>query len=71
MNVEMLCTVLVDCAQHLNVHGYSDWQQTTNTVHNISMFMPIQNGNKRQQTTNTVHNISTFMPIQNGNEPQA
>jgi hypothetical protein len=57
MNVEMLCMVLVVCcrsewawpatnhqycAQHLNVHGYSDWQRTTNTVHNISMFMPIQ-----------------------------
>jgi competence transcription factor ComK len=49
MNVEMLCRVLVvrcRSAQHLNVHAYSDRQQTTNTVHNISMFMPIQTGNK-------------------------
>ena len=33
-------------AQGFNVHAYSDRQQTTNTVHNISTFMPIQNGNK-------------------------
>ena len=71
-------------AQHLNVHAYSDRQQTTNTVHNISTFMPIQTGTNhqyceqhlnvhaysdRQETTNTVHNVSTFMPIQTGNKP--
>jgi hypothetical protein len=33
-------------AQHLNVHAYSERQRTTNTVHNISTFMPIQNGNE-------------------------
>jgi hypothetical protein len=39
MNVEMLCMVF-------NVHAYSERQQTTNTMHNISTFMPIQTGNK-------------------------
>ena len=52
-------------AQHLNVHAYSDRQETTNTVQHLN----VHAYSDWQQTTNTVHNISTFMPIQNGNKP--
>jgi hypothetical protein len=33
-------------AQYLNVHAYSERQQTTNIVHKVSTFMPIQTGNE-------------------------
>jgi hypothetical protein len=62
MNVEMLCTVLV---VRRNVHVFSERQRTTNTRHNISMFMPIQPGKKPPILCTTSRRSCLFRPATN------